>query len=232
MLMMSCSTSSSLLLRRGLRCKDGWVLGKGTGLNVGLEVSLSISSELWSLKSEPFKAETGTAEMRGLHCSSISAGTGWRVTRIWIESYYLYHLLNHIIKLTKKKYAIRDANLGLSEPTSINDIGTSGQLVIRVDSKVPARSFQANQPRGSGRVIWFRFTKPVKELRKKNPELFINSWISIIWLEFKPRTLHYAKAWLLHPSESDGRDVDIRLQTINRIKLSSLGPLHSTILDN
>ena len=77
MLIMSCSTSSSLLLWRSLHCKDGWVLGKGTGLKVGLEVvSLSISSELWSSKSEPFKAETGAEEMRGLHFSSTSAGTG------------------------------------------------------------------------------------------------------------------------------------------------------------
>ena len=76
MLMISCSTSSSLLLRRSLCREDGWVLGKGIGLNVGLEVSLSISSELWLSKSEPFEAETGTAEMRGLHCSRISAGTG------------------------------------------------------------------------------------------------------------------------------------------------------------
>ena len=53
------------------------MLGKGTGLKVGLEVvSLSISSELWSSKSEPFKAETGAEEMCGLHFSSTSAGTG------------------------------------------------------------------------------------------------------------------------------------------------------------
>ena len=56
------------------------------GLNVGLDVSLSISSELWSPKSVPSKAEDGTEEMRGLHSMSISAGTGWRVTRIQIES--------------------------------------------------------------------------------------------------------------------------------------------------
>ena len=56
------------------------------GLNVGLDVSLSISSELWSPKSVPSKAEDGTEEMRGLHSMSISAGTGQRVTRIQIES--------------------------------------------------------------------------------------------------------------------------------------------------
>jgi hypothetical protein len=76
MLIISCSTSSSLLLRQRLRRKDGWVLGKSSGLNVGLEVSLLISSELWLSKSEPFKAETGAEEMCGLHCSSVSAGTG------------------------------------------------------------------------------------------------------------------------------------------------------------
>lgn len=87
--MMSCSTSSSLLLRRCRGRKDGWVLGKGTGtgLNVGLEVSLSTSSELWSSKSEPSKAANGTEEICGLHSMSVSSGTGWRVTRIQIESY-------------------------------------------------------------------------------------------------------------------------------------------------
>ena len=84
--MMSCSTSSSLLLCQSLRRKDGWVLGKGMGLNVGLDVLLSISSELLSPESVPSKAENGTEEMRGLHSWSISAGTGWRVTRIKIES--------------------------------------------------------------------------------------------------------------------------------------------------
>lgn len=84
--MMSCSTSSSLLLRRRLRRKDGWVLGKATGLNLGLEVSMSISSELWSPKSVPSKVENGTEETCGLQSLSISAGTGWRVTIIQIES--------------------------------------------------------------------------------------------------------------------------------------------------
>jgi hypothetical protein len=73
--MMSCSTSSSLLLRRFRGRKDGWVAGKGTELYVGLEV-LSISSELWLPKSEPSKALAGTEEMRGLHFSSTSSGTG------------------------------------------------------------------------------------------------------------------------------------------------------------
>ena len=75
MLMMSRSTSSSLPLQQCWSHKDGWVLGKDTGLNVGPEV-LSISSELWSSKLEPFKAEAGTEEMCGLHFLSTSAGTG------------------------------------------------------------------------------------------------------------------------------------------------------------
>ena len=78
MLITSCSTSSSLLLKR--RLED---LGKGTGLNVGLDsgsLPASVSSMLWSSASlaEPlFEAETWSEEMRGLHFMSVAAGTGY-----------------------------------------------------------------------------------------------------------------------------------------------------------
>ena len=82
-LIISCSTSSSLLLRR--RPKEGWVLGKGTGL----EVSLSVSSKLWSSISEPLlTVGTVCEETHGRHLLSVAPGTRFRVTKIEIPSHY------------------------------------------------------------------------------------------------------------------------------------------------
>ena len=86
MLITSCSTSSSLPLKR--RLED---LGKGTGLNDGLDsgslpsLPVSVSSKLWLSASEPlFNPEVETwselEEMCGLHFMSVAAGTGYRVT--------------------------------------------------------------------------------------------------------------------------------------------------------
>jgi hypothetical protein len=77
MLMTSCSTSSLLFLRRR---KDRLVLGKGTGLNDGLEILEPVSSELWSSISEAWCE----AEMAGLQVLSVALGTGLQVTRIKI----------------------------------------------------------------------------------------------------------------------------------------------------
>jgi len=76
MLIISCSTSSSLL---SWRChKDHWLLGKGTVLNVGLGVLLSESSTFESL----FMVGSWANEIHGFHSRSVAAGTGYQVTSV------------------------------------------------------------------------------------------------------------------------------------------------------
>jgi len=87
----SSSTSSSLLFRRICEAGGGGILGKGSGPDMGLEASLSVSSELVASMSEYFFDAEGTI---GCHCLSIRPGTGSRVTKIKVADFDITHQSN------------------------------------------------------------------------------------------------------------------------------------------
>lgn len=82
MLMISCSTSSSLLSRRG-RGRRRWESGNGAGPKIGLGVWSLTSSRLPSSTSEPWFEIVGFCEATlGRHDFSVALETQRRVTKI------------------------------------------------------------------------------------------------------------------------------------------------------